>query len=152
MLGLTRYCLVARLFAMNSSGDLQSMQEALAPVCSQPDIQLVILFGSAAKGTRHGKNDLDLAILAEEPLNLVDITNQVIALLRTSQVDVVDLRRASPLLAMEIVRGGRFLYERQAGEYVRFCSLAHRWYVDTAKLRAAQKEAIARYLEARGLA
>jgi predicted nucleotidyltransferase len=124
----------------------------LAPLCARPDIQLVILFGSAATGRMHGRSDLDLAILGDEPLDLIDLTNQVMILTHRNEADVVDLRRTSPLLAMEVARSGRPLYERSRGLYAQFCSLAYRRYVDTAKLREAQKAAIASFLRERGLA
>jgi predicted nucleotidyltransferase len=131
---------------------IQSLQGVLASLNARPDVRLVILFGSSVKGPRHSRSDLDLAILADGLLDILDMTNQMIALSRNNCVDVVDLRRASPLLAMEVVKGGRLLYEREAGLYAEFCSMAHRRYVDTAKLRTAQKEAIACFLQRRGLA
>lgn len=124
----------------------------LAPLFARPDIQLVILYGSAATGRTHRRSDLDLAILGDQPLDLIELTNQVIILTHRNEADVVDLRRASPLLAMEVARSGRPLYERSPGLYAQFCSLAYRRYVDTAKLRNAQKQAIARFLRARGVA
>ncbi len=137
---------------MPGLSDLNQLKERLAPLCANPDVELVILFGSAVSGTTHPESDLDVAIQGRQPLDVVETTNQVIRLLRTDRVDVVDLRRASPLLMMEIARGGMLLYEREPGLYVAFCSLAHRRYVDTAKLRAAQREAIQHFLRARGVA
>ena len=49
------------------------------------------------------QSDLDLAVLGDKPVDLVKVTNEVIKSLHLNEVDVVDLRRASPLLAMEIV-------------------------------------------------
>lgn len=89
----------------------------------RPDIQLIILFGSTAHGNTH----------------------------RDGDIDVVDLRRASPPLALEALRHGRLLYESRPGSYAAFYSLALRRYVDTAKLRVAQQQAIGNFLAARGL-
>lgn len=83
-------------------------------------------------------------------MDLVELTNQVIILTHRNEADVVDLRRASPLLAMEVVRHGRVLYERSPGLYAQFCSLAYRRYLDTAKLREGQKQVIASFLRERG--
>ena len=52
---------------------------------------------------------------------------------------------------MEVARHGRLIYERQSGLHVEFISLAFRRYVDTKKLRDAQKDAIHRYLTSKGL-
>jgi predicted nucleotidyltransferase len=135
-----------------TQSDERRLTEQLAPLFHRPEISLVVLFGSAATGRRHRRSDLDIAILGDMPLDLVELTNRVMTLTHANDVDLVDLRRASPLLAMEVARHGRLLYERSAGDHAQFVSLAYRRYVDTAKLRAAQKEAIAGFLRERGLA
>lgn len=112
----------------------------------------MIAFGSIATGATRPDSDIDLAVMGRRPLDLVPLTNAVARLLQTDAVDVVDLRRATPLLMMEVVRGGHLLYERVPGSYATFCSLAHRRYVDTAKLRAAQREAIRHFVRERGAA
>lgn len=131
---------------------IAELRERLTPLFADQDIDLVIVFGSVAGGVIHAESDLDLAVEGRRPLDLVSLTNDITQLLRTDAVDVVDLRRASPLLMMEIARGGRLLYERTPGSYAAFCSLAHRRYVDTTKLRLAQREAIQHFLRARGVA
>jgi uncharacterized protein len=137
---------------MTSSRSIAQLREHLAPLCADPDINLVILFGSAASGSTHAESDLDLAVAGKDPLDLVRFTNVITRLLHTDAVDLVDLQHASPLLMMEVVRGGRLIYERVPGSYLAFCSLAHRRYVDTAKLRDAQREAIQHFLRRRGAA
>lgn len=131
---------------------VEQLRERLAPLFAVWDIELVIAFGSMATGSMRLDSDSDVAVMGRRLLDLVALTNDSARLLQTDAVDVVDLRRASPLLMMEVVRGGRVLYERVPGSYAAFCSLAHRRYVDTAKLRRAQREAIQRFLHARGVA
>lgn len=131
---------------------LEEIRGRLTPLFGRPNILLVILFGSTATGTTHRRSDIDIAILGSEVLDIVEITNAVTRLLHNDCIDVVDLRRASPLLAIEVARHGRILYERRPGDYAAFYSLAYRRYVDTAKLRRAQQDAIARFLSVRGLA
>lgn len=128
------------------------MRERLIPLFADPNIELVVLFGSVATGVSRAESDLDVAVRGGGPLDLVALTNRLSQLLHTDAVDVVDLSRASPLLMMEVARGGRLLYERAAGSYAAFCSLAHRRYVDAAKLRLAQRETIQRFLLDRGVA
>lgn len=131
---------------------IADIRERLAPLFADPGIDLVILFGSVAEGVARADSDLDIAVRGRQPLDLVSLTNTITRLLHADAVDVVDLRRASPLLMMEVVRGGRLLYERTPGSYVSLYSLAHRRYVDTAKLRVAQRDTIQRFLQDRGAA
>lgn len=137
---------------MSTPLSITHVRERLAPLFADPSIDLVVLFGSVAAGVSRAESDLDVAVRGGCQLDLVSVTNQMSQLLHTDAIDVVDLRRASPLLMMEVVRGGTLLYERAAGSYAAFCSLAHRRYVDTAKLRLAQRETIQRFLFARGVA
>jgi hypothetical protein len=66
---------------------------------------------------------------------------------RTSRLDLVDLRRVSPLLGFEIARKGLPLFERTPGQFRQVQSLASRRYADTHKLRQAQRRAIKVFLE-----
>lgn len=129
----------------------EKIMDALRPLMRRSDIQLIILFGSTARGDTHRGSDIDVAILAAEAFDPISMTNDISGLLGTSRVDVVDLRRASPLLALEALRHGQLLYESRPGNYAAFYSLALRRYVDTAKLRVAQQQAIGSFLAARGL-
>ena len=129
----------------------EKITEALRPLMCRPDIQLIIHFGSTARGATHRDSDIDVGILAVEAFDPIGMTNEISGYLGTSCVDVVDLRRASPLLALEALRHGRLLYESRPGNYAAFYSLALRRYVDTAKLRVAQQQAIGNFLAARGL-
>lgn len=136
---------------MNDSNTVSELTEKLQPFFQQHDTQLVILFGSTVTGRLHHESDLDLGILSDKPLDTVAVTNELIRLLHLNRIDVVDLRRASPLLAREIVRQGVVLHERDPGGYAQFVSLAVRRYVDTRKLREAQQQVIERFLQTRGL-
>ncbi|MBP1718742.1 MAG: hypothetical protein H6Q43_2180 [Deltaproteobacteria bacterium] len=128
---------------------IEELEGILSPLFQKKDLQLLILFGSFVQGGRHPESDLDLALLFDQPAEILQLTNEVIRLVHTDRVDVVDLRRASPLLAFSIARKGRVLYERSPGLFNNFFSLAFRRYADTAKLRDAQAEAVRLFLKAR---
>lgn len=130
---------------------VEVIREGLAPLCGEERLRLVMLFGSTASGETHRRSDIDLAFLYTAPVDPLVLVNQVIRLLRTDRVDVVDLRRASPLLQFAIAQHGRVVFERALGVYPEFCSFAFRRYVDTKKLRDAREQAIRRFLDARGL-
>lgn len=106
------------------------------------DVELVVMFGSTVKGRRRAESDVDVAVRCVGPADL-DVVHGVLApVLGTDRLDLVDLRRVSPLLAMEVARSGRLLYESRSGTFRQFQSLASRRYCDTAKLRRARRRAI----------
>jgi predicted nucleotidyltransferase len=117
-----------------------------------PDLELLVLFGSAARGTASARSDVDVAVRCAGAADLEALHLALAPWLATGRLDLVDLRRAGPLLAFEVARSGRVLFERHPGAFREFQSLASRRYCDTEKLRAAQRRAIHVFLEREGLA
>ncbi len=125
---------------MRSSGALN--------LCLQTrPLELVVLFGSLAVGRLHKESDIDVGFLFDRSADVMDLVNRVTRMLGSDNVDVVDLRRASPLLRYAAAQKGIALYEREPGSFIRFYSLSYRMYVDTKKLRQARARAIERFLQ-----
>jgi predicted nucleotidyltransferase len=132
-----------------TSLSIDDIKERLAPLFRKKEPQLVLLFGSMAKGGVHGKSDIDLGFLFDQPADVLALTNDVVKLLHSNRVDVVDLQRASPLLRFSAARTGTVLYERSVGLFNQFLSLAFRMYVDTKKLRDARRQMTRNFLKER---
>ena len=124
---------------------LQDLPQAM------PDLELVVLFGSRATGRARAGSDLDLAVRCTNPVDLEQLYLALAPRLGSDHLDLVDLRRAGPLLAFEVARSGHVLFEKRPGVFREFQSLAARRYCDTAKLRRAQRRAIQVFLERHGL-
>ncbi len=125
---------------------IEDIRSRLEPLYHDSGLQLIVLFGSLAKGRRNRRSDIDLAFLYDVPFDIVQVTNRVSQLLRSDAIDVVDLRTASPLLKFSAMQDGKALYERSPGIFSSFYSIAFRRYVDTKKLRDAQRLAVRNYL------
>ena len=117
-----------------------------------PALELLVLFGSAAKGRAGAGSDVDLAVRCEGAADVDALYLAIAPRLATDRLDLVDLRRAGPLLAFEVARTGTLLFERRPGAFREFQSLASRRYCDTEKLRRSQRRAIQLFLERAGLA
>lgn len=79
-----------------------------------PEVETAYLFGSRARGDARSDSDLDLAILAPtpiEPLQRLQLQREMTALL-DCDVDLVDLRHASSVLRLEVVKSGVRLFQR----------------------------------------
>lgn len=131
---------------------IEEIKKRLKPVFEDKGLRLILLFGSAVSGKIHKQSDIDLAFLFERQVDILLLTNTIIRLLRTDNIDVVDLGKASPLLKFSAAKNGVPVYEREDGLFNQFYSLAFRMYVDTKKLRDAQGAAIKYFLKTRGLA
>ena len=132
---------------MPSDLDEQDIRRRLEPLFARTvHVDLVVLFGSRARGSAVSSSDVDLGVMARGDIEELRI--EAIRLLETDWVDVVDLSRADPLLAMSVARYGRPLHEGKPGA---FASLALRRYNDTAKFRELEARRLREWLSARGL-
>jgi len=104
------------------------------------------LFGSEACGGARPDSDVDLAALFRSrvsPEALLDGRLELAAHIRRP-VDLVDLGRASPVVAMQVVRHGRLVREWDRSARIRFLTLLPSRYED---LRIARAAAERRLLE-----
>lgn len=76
-----------------------------------PELQGVWLFGSLARGSVRADSDIDLALLARDPLDVVRVFDLGLDLgvIASRDVDLVDLRRVSVLLRHVVCSEGRLL-------------------------------------------
>lgn len=126
--------------------NIKEIKEKLTPLFGEKGLELILIFGSIAKGKGNKKSDIDIGFLFEKPVDILDLTNRVIQLLKTDNIDVVDLHRAGPLLKLSAILNGKVLYEKKTGAFNEFQSLTFRIYVDTKKLRKAQEKVIQHFL------
>jgi predicted nucleotidyltransferase len=136
---------------MEKSWSIEDIKGNLAPLFQEEKLQMVLLFGSYSSGRPRPGSDVDLGFLYDGPVDLLNLTNKVVRLLQTDSVDVIDLRRANPLLSFSAARQGILLYERSPGQFHAFYSLSFRRYVDTKKLRDATITAIQHFITEKGL-
>lgn len=78
-----------------------------------PALVTVYLFGSTATGKEHAGSDIDLAILAESPMDPLlrwELQERLAALLHRD-VDLVDLQSASTVMRVQVLDGSRVLVD-----------------------------------------
>jgi predicted nucleotidyltransferase len=138
---------------MTSAATAELIQQRLADLSRvMPDLRLLVLFGSLARGRTRSESDIDVAVQCDGPADLDAVYLAMAPRFGTDRLDLVDIRRAGPILAMAVARTGRPLFEREPGAFREFQSLASRRYCDTEKLRHARRRAIRAFLEREGLA
>jgi predicted nucleotidyltransferase len=111
-----------------------------------PSVIAVYLFGSQATGAETGTSDVDLAVLAPTSVSSAArwTLQEDLAHLLRRDVDLVDLRAASTVLAAEVLRHGSVAYEsdRTARAQYEMTLLAD--YADLNERRRAHLDEVAR--------
>jgi predicted nucleotidyltransferase len=81
-----------------------------------PSLAAVYQFGSSVTGVEHLESDVDLAFLATAPPSHVDRFDlqQELASVLKREVDLIDLRSASTVMAIQVISTGRLLYDADA--------------------------------------
>ena len=105
---------------MGPSIDHQEIVRLL--VQAVPDLIAVYSFGSQTSGQARESSDVDLAVLARQPLPSVrrfELEQELAGLLHR-EVDLVDLRGASTVMRMQVIATGGCLYSGDDGERQRF--------------------------------
>ncbi len=98
--------------------DVEHLRQTLSPFSS---VRLAVLFGSLARDETRRGSDVDVGVVLD-PDDRETRLDVEVAVGRALQrdVDLVDLRRASPLLRFEVSRDGILLVEREPGSWIRF--------------------------------
>jgi uncharacterized protein len=118
---------------------LQALRRAID---AEPAIRVAYLFGSCARGDCGPTSDVDVALLADQPIDLMDLA-AIGTRLGTGldrRVDVVDLRSAPPLLCRQVVAEGELVLVRDALLRFDFEQEAVRRCEDTRSLRSQQQQ------------
>lgn len=81
-----------------------------------PRLQAIYVFGSQSRSDRHAESDLDLAVLPTQPLEILEraeIAGELTARLANvfHHVDLIDLRTANAVLAIQVLETGRLLFQ-----------------------------------------
>ena len=116
---------------------------------SVPGLIALYRFGSQAKGTARRDSDVDLAVLAHDPipnLHRFELT-QELALQLHRDVDLVDLRNASTVMRMQVLSTGTCLDTQDESARREFEMYA---YSDYARLNEERREILKR-ISASGL-
>lgn len=104
-----------------------------------PEVSVIYLFGSFAKGEALEASDIDLAVLGSDSYDNVKLWNlaQKLSSLCGYDVDLVDLRQATTVMRIQIVAEGEHLFEDGSKESIMFEDFV---FSDYARLNEERRE------------
>lgn len=125
---------------MSAGADRRRSDEAIGPLqlsgadrvivslvrAAVADVVAIYRFGSTVEGTTHRESDVDIALLARQPLEprrRFDL-QEALASELGRDVDLVDLHAVSTVMAVQVVGHGTLLYEGDAAVRGQFEDLA----------------------------
>jgi predicted nucleotidyltransferase len=104
---------------------------ALIPIAQETrGLDLLILFGSRARGDAHSRSDWDFGYLAAPGADVAALLAAIVEALGSDRVDLADLARAGGLLRFRAARDGLVIYEAEANAGDRFRLEAARFWHD----------------------
>jgi uncharacterized protein len=129
---------------------------------THPNLKLLVLFGSRARGEADPSSDWDFAFLleADRPTDNpslwfpgADLLGTLCHLLQVpeAQIDLVDLSTCSDILAHFVARDGQVIYEKTAGEFAQFQQQALKSNDELKQYRHAQREKVLQSLQRWGV-
>lgn len=95
-----------------------------------PGLELLLLFGSRARGAAAGSSDWDFGYLAATALDADWLLALLVEATGSDRVDLVDLQRASGLLRHRAAVDGRVVFEARPGLADDFRLNAARFWCD----------------------
>src|SRR4051812_12303401 len=82
-----------------------------------PGLELLVLFGSRARGDSHSRSDWDFGYLATREFDPADFLARLVLLLRIDRIDLVDLNRTNGILRFRVAAEGQTLFESRPGTF-----------------------------------
>ncbi|MBS0655189.1 MAG: hypothetical protein JSR46_05390 [Verrucomicrobia bacterium] len=125
--------------------DRSSIEEIVTLIKKYPQIQLFMLFGSRARGDVGVRSDWDFAYNAKGSFDQLALLTELTLLLKTDNVDLVNLSKASGLLRFRAAKDGTVLYQKD-GEYEKFWLQAALFWCDAGPIIRAEYDALLRRL------
>jgi predicted nucleotidyltransferase len=113
---------------------------------SLPELRLLVLHGSRARGDAHAGSDWDFAYLADPGLDELGLRAALSSALHTDDIDVADLARAGAVLRYAAARDAKLVLEREPDALERFRISAIRFWLENAPIIEQGERAVLKAL------
>lgn len=108
--------------------------EKIKNIAESYNLKLVLLFGSRAQGMAYQVSDFDIAYLSKKELSLEEESRLIIELapiFRSENIDLVNLKKAPPLLFYAIFQNCQILYEEESLLFSTLRAYAFKRYIES---------------------
>lgn len=130
--------------------DITEIKSKIEKLAEKYNLSLVLLFGSRATGRIHAHSDFDVAYLSRKPLDLMDearLVRDLMPIFRSDKVDLVNLKKAPPLLMKRIFDQHQVLSCADKAQHFAYQMYAMRRYIEAKPLFELRSLSIKRFLQ-----
>jgi predicted nucleotidyltransferase len=102
---------------------LYKYSKTIEDIASEYDISFFVYFGSYQTDYYNEDSDIDIAFLAQKDMTAQEqlkLLEELIKYHRKSEIDLIDLRKACPILRYEVALNGRAIYEKEKGQFDKY--------------------------------
>lgn len=113
----------------------------ITKIAQKYNLELILLFGSRVEKKIHKESDYDVAYLSKSQLDLMEEAQLIVDLapiFQSENIDLVNLKKASPLLFYAITRNCQVIYEKKPLTFASLRVYAFKKYVETKPLYEAK--------------
>lgn len=126
------------------------IKSKIAELALKYQLSMVLLFGSRAKGQENISSDFDIAYLSKKKLDLMDESKLVCDLMeifRSDKIDIVNIRKAPPLLMKHIFDHNKILFCENSVTYYTYQIYAIRLYKESKRIFQLQEESLKKFVQ-----
>ncbi len=130
--------------------DIEKMKNKISELAPKYDLLLLVTFGSQARGKSHPKSDVDFGFLAPKRMSLLEIAKMQLEFsekLKMPNLEMVDLKLATPLLLKNIAQDSILLYQKESGLFERFKIYGIKLFMEAQNLLRLREASLNRFLE-----
>lgn len=120
-----------------SAHDLEAERAIAAAAAQSPELRLLVLFGSRARGDGRDVSDWDLGYLGGSGFDPDGLLGALVDALGTERIDLIDLSRVGAVLRYRAARDGRALFAGAPNVFEEFAIEAVTFWCDVAPVLEA---------------
>lgn len=112
-------------------------KKIIEEIAQEYSLELFLLFGSKVSGGAYKESDFDVAYLSKKDLTLEEEAKLIVELspvFRSENIDLVNLRKAPPLLFYAVFKNCQLLYEKTPSIFAALRAYAFKKYIETKPL------------------
>ncbi len=130
--------------------NIEQIKPKIEKLAKKHHLSLMVLFGSQATGKIHSQSDIDMAFLPFKRMNLIDVSKMTIDFskeLGVENLELVDMKNASPLLLKQVAQKSILLYEKEPSFFANFKIYAFKRFMEAKPLLDLRELSLNKFLQ-----